>query len=135
MRNSQLECTPPERRMQADHHAPSGASHLQHGYLSSSPELTPDLRALVDDVLRAAVADARDDDARVARMADRRDPMGELCATARARDVRAETLILAIKDSWRRLPESYGPSRLDAEVRLATVITRCIREYYGPRRP
>jgi hypothetical protein len=48
--------------------------------------------------------------------------------------VRAETLLLAIKDRWRRLPESHGPGRLDAEVTLAAVITRCIREYYAPRR-
>ena len=60
--------------------------------------------------------------------------MGELCAAARASEVRAEALILAIKDGWRRIPEAHGQHRLDAEVTLAALITSCIREYYGPRR-
>lgn len=120
--------------MHTDHHAPSGAAHLEHGFISSSRELAPGLRALVDDVLRAAFAESRAGSLRAAAIADR-DPMRELCAAARANDVRAESLILAIKDSWRRLPDSHGSNRLDAEVTLAAVITGCIREYYGPRRP
>jgi hypothetical protein len=88
----------------------------------------------VDAVLRPAVATVRDGIPCGTATTDR-DPMRELCAAARANEVRAETLLLAIKESWRRLPESYGPGRLDAEVTLAAVITRCIREYYGPGRP
>ena len=106
---------------------------MEPGFPSSSRELAPGLRPLVDDVLRAAVAAARADGPRAAGISDR-DPMGELCAAARANEVRAETLILALKDGWRRLPDSHGSSRLDGEITLAAVITRCIREYYGPRR-
>ena len=119
--------------MRADHQASSSAAQLEHGFISSSRELAPDLRPLVDAVLRPAVATVRDGIPYGTAIADR-DPMRELCAAARANEVRAETLVLAIKDSWRRLPESYGPSRLEAEVTLAAVITKCIREYYGPRR-
>ena len=120
--------------MRVDHYAPAGAAHLEHGFLPPPRESVTGLRPLVDDVLRAAVATSHTDGRRAAVIADR-DPMRELCAAARASDVRAETLILAIKESWRRLPESHGASRLDGEVTLATVITRCIREYYGPCRP
>ena len=119
--------------MRADHNAPAGATRLEDTLLSSTRESAPGLRALVDDVLRAAVAAAHKEVSYAAGIADR-DPMGELCAAARANDVQAETLILAIKDAWRRFPESHAASRLDSEVMLATVITRCIREYYGPRR-
>ena len=119
--------------MRADQSALSGAVHREDALLSSTRESTSILRALVDDVLRAAVAAEGDGLPYAVARADR-DPMGELCAAARANDVRAETLILAIKDAWRRFPESRGASRLDSEVTLATVITKCIREYYGPRR-
>ena len=118
--------------MRADQHASSGAAQLAHGF-QSSRELAPGLRALVDDVLRAAFAAMHAGGSHAAGIADR-DPMRELCAAARASEVRAETLILAIKDGWRRLPQAHGSNRLDAEVTLAEVITRCIREYYGPRR-
>ena len=119
--------------MLTDHHALAGAPQMEHGLASSSHELAPDLRALVDAVLHSAVAAVRDGTPYATVIADR-DPMGELCAAARAHEVRAETLILAIKDGWRRVPESYGQRRPEAEATLARVITRCIREYYGPRR-
>jgi hypothetical protein len=119
--------------MRSDHHVPSGGPHVERESLASSRAPVPGLQALVDDVLRTAVAAARDGSLRGTLVADS-DPMSELCAAARANDVRAETLLLAIKDRWRRLPESHGPGRLDAEVTLAAVITRCIREYYAPRR-
>jgi hypothetical protein len=118
--------------MRADHYASSGASRREHEFQGPPREPVRDLRPLVDDVLRTAVAVMREGVAR-ATIADL-DPMRELCAAARARDVRAETLILALKDAWRRLPDTHGANRLEADAMLATVITRCIREYYGPRR-
>jgi hypothetical protein len=119
--------------MLTDHHALPGVPKTEHGFASSSHELAPDLRALVDAVLRSAVAAVRDGTPYATAIADR-DPMGELCAAARASEVRAETLILAIKDSWRRVPECYGERRPEAQATLARVITWCIREYYGPGR-
>ena len=119
--------------MRADHDAPSGAANRGDTLVSSTRGSAPALRSLVDDVLREAVAAERGSVPYAPEMTIR-DPMRELCAAARANDVRAETLILTIKDAWRRFPESRGANRLDSEVMLATVITRCIREYYGPRR-
>lgn len=54
------------------------------------------------------------------------------CALARARGVRAEQLILMIRDGWHRLPELRGVSRVDADVTRARVVTLCIQEYYEP---
>jgi hypothetical protein len=119
--------------MRVDHLAQSATSQLEHGVVGSSRERLPHLRALVDDVLRPAMTALRTGVPYAAEIADR-DPMRELCAAARANEVQAETLILAIKESWRRLPECYGESRVEAEATLATVVTRCIREYYSPRR-
>jgi hypothetical protein len=119
--------------MRADHHAPSGGAQLEHEPFSPSRAPVRDLQPLVDDVLRSAVAAAAHGGGYVTTWEDG-DPMRELCAAARANDVRAETLLLAIKDRWRRLPQSHGASRMDGEVTLAAVITGCIKEYYGPRR-
>jgi hypothetical protein len=119
--------------VRADHYAPSGEAHLNHETLSPSRPPVRDLKALVDDVVRSAVAAAAHGGGYVTTWEDG-DPMRELCAAARANDVRAETLLLAIKDRWRRLPQSHGASRMDGEVTLAAVITGCIKEYYGPRR-
>ena len=58
--------------------------------------------------------------------------LGEVCATARANDVRAEALILLLKSTWWRLPEAHDARRHDAEITLAEVITLCIKEYYAP---
>lgn len=88
----------------------------------------------MDEVLRPAVAALRNGMPYVAAAVDRR-AMRELCAAARAGDLRAETVILAIKESWRHVPECYGENRLEAEITLAAVITCCIGEYYDPRRP
>ena len=118
--------------MRADHHASSGGAHLEHETLSQSRAPVRDLQALVDDVLRSAVAAAAHG-GRYPTAWEDGEPMRELCAAARANDVRAETLLLAIKDRWRRLPQSHGASRMDGEITLAAVITRCIKEYYGPR--
>lgn len=111
----------------------TGGTSLEHRIFSPQRVSVPDLQALVDDVLRSVVAAVREGTPQV-RAVVNRDPMRELCAAARAGEVRAETVILAIKDGWRRLPESQGGIRLDAEATLATVITGCIREYYAPRR-
>jgi hypothetical protein len=118
--------------MRADQHALSGSEIRDQEFFSSSRQPAAELRPLVEEVLRSAVA-ARGGSAHAAVIGDR-DPMRELCAAARAGDVRAETLILALKDGWRRLPDAHAANRLDGEVTLAVVITRCIREYYGPRR-
>ena len=114
--------------MLTDRHVPSGVSPLEREFVSSRA-FAPDLRALVDTVLRPAIAAVRDGMPYVPTRMDR-GRMGELCAAARANEVRAETLILALKDSWRRLPECYGENRLEAEIALAALITQCIGEYY-----
>jgi hypothetical protein len=118
----------------ADHHAHAGAPQLEQRLTSSSRVAAPELSALVDEVLRPAVAALRKGLPYVASRVDRR-PMRDLCAAAHAGDIRAEALILAIKDRWRRVPECYGENRTEAETALAAVITCCIGEYYEPRRP
>lgn len=120
--------------MLADHQAPSATSQLEQRSTASSRDLAPELRALVDEILRPAFAALRGGMPYAAARVDR-GPMRALCAAARARDMRAEALILAIKDSWRRVPECYGENRMEAEIALARVITSCIGEYYEPRRP
>ena len=56
----------------------------------------------------------------------------EICATARANDLRVEALILDLKATWWQLSEAHGTTRRDAEIALAEVITLCIKEYYTP---
>lgn len=121
--------------MHADEHSPdSAAASWEHTLTSASRDSAVRLRTLVDDMLRAVPATTHDDASFTATGVGR-DPLRELCAVARASDVRPETLILAIKAGWRRVPRSLGTSRREAEATLARVITRCIKEYYGPRPP
>lgn len=100
---------------------------------SSSGRAEGDLRAAVFAVVRCAFqsphygGSANEVDDRTL------DAVRSICAMARANEVRAETLILAIKGGWRQIPEARGMTRIDAEVKLAGLITMCIREYYAPR--
>jgi hypothetical protein len=93
-----------------------------------------DLRAPVHELLRRAFRTARNDGAAERLDYDTHDAARSVCAMARANDIRAETVILAIKAGWRQLPESRGTSRMDAEATLAELITLCIKEYYAPQR-
>ena len=117
--------------MQAEHHSSGAPASLEQARPSAPHATIPRLRALVDDVLRTAFVRTRDD-----RSLDQPtmgpDPMRELCAVARANDLRPEAVILAIKDGWRRFPESHVQSRLESEATVAVIITRCIKEYYRP---
>ncbi len=54
-----------------------------------------------------------------------------VCDTARAHGLRAEHLVLLLKERWRELPEARRIPRQDAGDVLARVITACIREYYA----
>lgn len=93
-----------------------------------------DLRAPVHELLRRAFRAARNGGSADRMDHDTHDAARSVCAMARANDIRAETVILAIKAGWRQLPESRDPSRLDAETTLAELVTLCIKEYYAPQR-
>jgi hypothetical protein len=100
---------------------------------SSTGRAEVDLRASVFAVLRSAFR-SPDYGSSASGVDDRtHDAVRSACAMARANDIRAETLILAIKGGWRQLPEAHGMTRIDAEVTLAALITMCIKEYYAPR--
>lgn len=73
--------------------------------------------------------------ARVAELEDKEDPgvhelIGRACTVARDRGVRAEQVVLLLKDAWRELPEARRLPRHDASDMLARTITVCIRAYY-----
>jgi hypothetical protein len=97
---------------------------------SSAAQITIELLAAAHEVLRCAFRYPRSGGSTDGRDAGTVDAVRSVCAMARANDVRAETLILAIKAEWRQLPEANGATRMDAEVTLATLITMCIKEYY-----
>lgn len=118
--------------------SPGRTSHARPGTASEvevplATDVTSDLRASVHEVLRRAFRHARNDGATARMDEDTHDAMRSVCAMARATDVRAETLILAIKGGWRQLPEAQGATRMDAEIMLAALVTMCIKEYYAPQ--
>jgi hypothetical protein len=104
------------------------------GLSSSAAEVSTDLRAPVYELLRRTFRAARDDGSIDVTDPGTHDAVRSICAMARACDIRAETLILAIKAGWRQLPDFRNTTRLDAEVTLAALITMCIKEYYAPYR-
>jgi hypothetical protein len=56
----------------------------------------------------------------------------EVAADARTKEMRAEHLLLALKDVWYGLPQvSRTPEGEEQHRLLQRVVTLCIREYYG----
>lgn len=53
---------------------------------------------------------------------------------AHAHDLRAEQVILLLKEEWRALPESHFPSPAEGELLLARVVTLCILAYHASDR-
>ena len=70
---------------------------------------------------------------------DRRDgaeagePMRAVCFAARRCGLRAEQLLIVLKDAWRRLPEARRLDGYQSEEVLTDVIQDCIEEYYAER--
>jgi hypothetical protein len=59
-----------------------------------------------------------------------RELLARACDTARENGLRAEHLLLVLKESWRELPEMRCLNRSEAEDALSRTITLCIEEYY-----
>lgn len=54
-----------------------------------------------------------------------------LCLEARARELRAEQVIVLFKRAWDTLPESRGRDGGKKQEMLDRVITVCVEEYYA----
>ena len=65
-----------------------------------------------------------------ARKDDLRQALRDACEWARRESLRAEQLLLVLKDAWRELPERRHLPHVDADDLLAAVVTACIEEYY-----
>lgn len=63
-----------------------------------------------------------------------RDALRVVCDDARRRDLRAEQVIVALKETWAVMPEvgALPPGSVRTEL-LAYFVTLCIDEYYAPR--
>ena len=91
-------------------------------------ELLPDLlRRALSGLLGQRWPNEPDGDLRLA--------LRDACDRARNDGLRAEELLLVLKDAWRELPERRGLPRVDPDEALARVVTACIDEFYhSPRR-
>lgn len=52
------------------------------------------------------------------------------CEKARTERLRAEQLVIMLKQSWRHLAEEQVLERTESVATLNAVVTRCIKEYY-----
>jgi hypothetical protein len=99
---------------------------------SSIPDST--ISALRELFVRMVRAESTRTDDRVHDDGDLRDALVMLCTDARRSDVRAEQLVIAIKQGWSSLheerprPRAAGPDEL-----LNQIITLCIDEYYAAK--
>jgi len=97
---------------------------------STIPDST--ISALRELFLRMVRAEVTSSDERARTGGDVRDAFRILCVDARRHDVRAEQLVIAIKQGWSSLheqrprPRAAGPDEL-----LNRIITACIDEYYA----
>ena len=58
----------------------------------------------------------------------------ELCDAARGAELRAEQLLILLKEVWRDLPEARLAAYDDGRATFTRLVTLCIREYYAPQR-
>lgn len=59
------------------------------------------------------------------------DAMRAVCQSARLCGLRAEQLLVVLKDSWRRLPEAKCLDRYESDEVIARVIADCIEAFYA----
>lgn len=106
------------------HHQRQG---LGAGPLSESASVAEALPDLLRHSLRCVLAAEHYEDADEAKL---RIALREVCECARRDGVRAEHLLIVLKESWRGLPERAALPRFDADEALGRVVSACINEYY-----
>lgn len=98
--------------------------------MDDSPALRADLRDSMYEALHSAARALRRDGTDGQPDERARRALESVCALARRDEIRAEQLLILLKDAWRRLPEVQSAARMDADVTLACVVTHCIEEFY-----
>lgn len=98
---------------------------MAHDSTPNRPALSAEAIASLESALAAYLADGR-------RTTALEPALHRIAAEARERDIRAEHLLLSLKDVWFRLPQirALGDSEEQHEL-LRNVVTLCIREYYA----
>ena len=61
---------------------------------------------------------------------DLRIALRDVCGRARSDGVRAEHLLVVLKELWRELPERGRLQRVEADDALSRVVSACINEFY-----
>lgn len=90
---------------------------------------SPRLEATTIEALRSALARSV---AQGNHEADLRDLLCQTAAEARDKGIRAEQLLIALKDIWFSLPELTSKTPTDVDYTLLQeLISRCIQEYYS----
>ena len=84
---------------------------------------------MVRELLRRALRSAVDAELDGRAGADVGRALREACERARQDSLRAEELLVLLKETWRQLPETRQ-LRLDGHEMLARIVTACIAEYY-----
>lgn len=94
----------------------------------------PDGTAHIRELLRATLRTALRLDAHGgARDGEVRRMLQQGCDAARSRNVRAEQVLILLKETWNELPEARPAPHFDTGPTLTRVISLCIKEYYAPR--
>lgn len=98
--------------------------------LADAPTLRADLQDTMYEALHSAAHALWRDGAEGQPDERARQALDAVCALAHRDEIRAEQLLILLKDTWRRLPEVQRAARMDADVTLACVVTHCIEEFY-----
>jgi hypothetical protein len=117
-----------EVRMHPDplHHMSFDSSGGESAIATTNRRLRARLEVTVR-VVRAQLADAAPDQQRELRASLR-----EICADARRAGLRAEQLLVLIKDVWSSSPSAIARVQtMHGDERLNYVISTCVDEYYG----
>lgn len=105
--------------------------HDEQGRAANSGSPTGTQSAAIPDLLRQSLrrvlADGRAERSEQGKL---RIALRDVCERARRDGVRAEHLLMVLKESWRDLPERAEVPRHDADDVLARLVSACIDEYY-----
>jgi len=98
---------------------------MAHDPTPDAPRLSAAARDALESALVTYLANPKDTD-------HLKSALQRVAIEAREKDVRAEHVLVALKDIWYELPQMRAVTDVDEQHRLLQrVVTLCIREYYA----
>ena len=98
---------------------------MAHDSTPDTPQLSAAVRDALESALVAYLGNPNDTD-------HLQSALQRVAVEARDKDIRAEHVLIALKEIWYELPQMRATANIEEQQRLLQrVVTLCIREYYS----